>query len=193
MTRSSICSNLFSKHRYSDKNQVLDKIICKRQEKYSLQTWSKFLKCYFIKYSFQLFVVPDSNLTKSDSLHSLDHSISLSDERGEIFDSSNGCDFLILVQSASENVQDDGTQEVVETPICAHKHILSQFPLFNASEGINNITVNVSQSCQPHVTTFIRYAEITMACIDSRYKTHIDITNLFCQHVTKSTMNGIHL
>ncbi|KAF3846306.1 hypothetical protein F7725_003384, partial [Dissostichus mawsoni] len=99
----------------------------------------------------------DSNLTKSDSLHSLDHSISLSDERGQIFDSSNGCDFLILVQSASENVQDDGTQDVVETPICAHKHILSQFPLFNASEGINNITVNVSQSCQPHVTTFIRY------------------------------------
>ncbi|XP_033944701.1 galectin-3-binding protein A-like [Pseudochaenichthys georgianus] len=99
----------------------------------------------------------NSNLTKSDSLHSLDHSISLSDERGEIFDSSNGCDFLILVQSASENVQDDGTQEVVETPICAHKHILSQFPLFNASEGINNITVKVSQSCQPHVTTFIRY------------------------------------
>ncbi|KAK5856246.1 hypothetical protein PBY51_007854 [Eleginops maclovinus] len=98
-----------------------------------------------------------SNLTKRDSLHSLDHSISLSEERGQIFDSSDGCDFLILVQSISDNIQDDGTQEVVKTTICAHKIILSQFPRFNASEGINNITINISESCQPHVTTFIRY------------------------------------
>ncbi|XP_029293835.1 galectin-3-binding protein A-like [Cottoperca gobio] len=96
-----------------------------------------------------------TNATNSDSLHSLDHSISLSDERGQIFDSGNGCDFLITVQSDTGNKHEDGTPELVGTTICVHKLIFSQFPLFNASEGIANITV--SQSCQPHFTSFIRY------------------------------------
>ncbi|XP_078125364.1 galectin-3-binding protein A-like [Sander vitreus] len=98
-----------------------------------------------------------TNLTISDSTHSLDHSITLSDELGQIFDSGNGCDFLILVQSATGNREEDGTPEMVGTTICTHKIILSQFPLFNASEGMTSITVPISQSCQPHFTSFIRY------------------------------------
>ncbi|XP_035511448.1 galectin-3-binding protein A-like [Morone saxatilis] len=98
-----------------------------------------------------------TNFTIGDSTRLLDHSLGLSDALGQIFDTGNGCDFLILVQFATGNRQEDGTPEMVRITICAHKIILSQFPLFNASEGINNITVSLSQSCQPHFTSFIRY------------------------------------
>lgn len=98
----------------------------------------------------------------TDSTHSLDHSIGLSDKLGQIFDSGNGCDFLILVQSETGNQQEDGTPEMTETTICAHKMILSQFPLFNASEETTSIAVSVSKSCQRHFTSFIRYTETTM-------------------------------
>ncbi|XP_069558966.1 galectin-3-binding protein A-like [Brachyistius frenatus] len=95
--------------------------------------------------------------TISDSTLSLDHSISLSDDFGQIFDSGNGCDFLIFVQSATGNKKEDGTPEKVETTICAHKIILSRFPLLSAQVGITNITVNIRATCQPHFTSFIRY------------------------------------
>lgn len=119
-------------------------------------------------------------MTVGDSTHSLDHSMSLSDELGRMFDSGNSCDFLILVQSATGNRQEDGTLEVVGTTICTHKIMLSQFPLFNASEGTTNITVSVSQACQPHFTSFIRYrpTEATMTCNDLRYRIHFNITHV---------------
>ncbi|XP_042360679.1 galectin-3-binding protein A-like [Plectropomus leopardus] len=98
-----------------------------------------------------------TNVTVTDSAHLLDHSISLSDELGQIFDSGNDCDFLILVQSPTGNKQEDGTAEIFETTISAHKMILSQFPLFNASQGISNITINIRQSCYAHFPSFIRY------------------------------------
>ncbi|KAM9843960.1 galectin-3-binding protein B [Aulostomus maculatus] len=99
-----------------------------------------------------------SNETISDSsIHSLDHSISLSNELGKVFDSGVGCDFLIVVRSAIGYKGEDGTPEMSQTMIRAHKIILSHFPLFNASEGNSNITVTISQSCQPHFTSFIRY------------------------------------
>uniref|UniRef100_A0A3B4UDF6 Galectin 3 binding protein, tandem duplicate 2 n=1 Tax=Seriola dumerili TaxID=41447 RepID=A0A3B4UDF6_SERDU len=98
-----------------------------------------------------------TNVTSSDSTHSLDHSFSLSDDLGQIFDSGNGCDFLISVNSATGNKLEDGNMEMEETTICAHKMILLNFPLFNALEGITNISVNIRESCQPYVTPFIRY------------------------------------
>ncbi|GAA6231894.1 galectin-3-binding protein A-like [Lates japonicus] len=98
-----------------------------------------------------------NNVTISDSTHVLDHTFSLSDDLGQMFDSGNGCDLQILVRSATGNRQEDGTLEVVETMICAHKVILSQFPLFNASEENTSITVNISQSCHPYFSSFIRY------------------------------------
>lgn len=99
----------------------------------------------------------NQNVTIVDSTNFLDHSIGLSDDLGQIFDSQTGCDFMISVQSPTGNRQEDGSLEMAETTICVHKMILSQFPLFNASEGINSITVSVSQACQPHFTPFIRY------------------------------------
>ncbi|KAM9391665.1 galectin-3-binding protein A-like [Pholidichthys leucotaenia] len=92
-----------------------------------------------------------------DSTHSLDNSIGLSDILGQIFDSGNGCDFLILLQSPTADKQKDGTPKMAETRICAHKIILSPFPNFSASTDISNITVNISSSCQPYFTSFIRY------------------------------------
>ncbi|XP_044188116.1 galectin-3-binding protein A-like [Thunnus albacares] len=104
-------------------------------------------------------VICDSgtNVTINNSTHSLDHSISLSGDLGQIFDSGDGCDFQITVQSTTGNKQEDGTSEMLGTTICAHKMILSQFPLFNTSKGMTSVTVNVDQSCQPHFTSFIRY------------------------------------
>lgn len=98
-----------------------------------------------------------SNWTFSDFTQSLDHSIMLSDDLGQIFDSGDSCDFPILVQTTTGSKQVDGTPEIAETTICAHKMILSRFPLFNASEGTTNITVSISQACEPHFTSFIRY------------------------------------
>ncbi|XP_073350357.1 galectin-3-binding protein B [Pagrus major] len=96
----------------------------------------------------------DTNLTPIDSTYSLDHTFSLSDELGQIFDSGDGCDFLILVQRETGNRQENGS---TETTICTHKLILSKFPLFNASEEITSITVSISQACQPHFNSFLRY------------------------------------
>lgn len=92
------------------------------------------------------------NMNISDSTHSLDHSISLSEDLGELFDSGTGCDVWIVVHSVTGNGLDDETPET----FCAHKMILSRFPRFNA-EGISNITVNVSQTCRSHFSSFLRY------------------------------------
>ncbi|XP_045896192.1 galectin-3-binding protein A-like [Micropterus dolomieu] len=121
----------------------------------------------------------DENVTRVDSTHSLDHSIGLSDDLGQIFDSGNGCDFLISVQSETGNRKEDGTPEVVGTTICAHKIILSRFPLLSVSEGKTNVTVNVSQSCQPYFTSFIRYI----------YTRKMDVTfsSVQCLHWMAST------
>uniref|UniRef100_A0A668AP36 SRCR domain-containing protein n=1 Tax=Myripristis murdjan TaxID=586833 RepID=A0A668AP36_9TELE len=91
-----------------------------------------------------------------DTGYMLDHSLALSEELGQVFDSGDGCDFQIVVQSTTGNKQLDGTLETVQTTICAHKMILSRFPLFNTSEE-NTISVHVSLSCQPYFTSFIRY------------------------------------
>lgn len=115
-----------------------------------------------------------TNSTISDAAHSLDHSISLADDLGQIFDSGKGCDFLIIVQSPTGSKPDTGSKEVIETKICAHKVILSQFPRFNASEGIDNITVDVSLPCQPHFTSFVRY-------IYSR-KIDVNFNSALCLH-----------
>lgn len=101
--------------------------------------------------------VQDPNTTADNTIHVLDHSITLSDELGLIFESGTGCDFLIKAQSSTGNRNDNGTLEMVETEICAHKLIVSQLPIFKASEESASITVSISQSCQPYFTSFIRY------------------------------------
>lgn len=103
-------------------------------------------------------MIPDT--TQVESTHSLDHSSGLSDELGQIFDSKLGCDFMIIVQSETGNDDEGGTQMVADT-ICAHKVILSQSPLLNASAETMDLTVSLSKSCRQHFTSFIRYTETT--------------------------------
>ncbi|KAM7371942.1 hypothetical protein PAMP_009142 [Pampus punctatissimus] len=137
----------------------LDDITCKGTENHLITCGFKGWGVTDCTHKEDVGVICDSgtNVTISDSSYSLDHSISLSDELGQIFDSGDGCDFLIIVQTTTGNRQGDGTLKMLGTTICAHKIILSLFPLFNASEEMTNITVNIDQSCQPHFTTFIRY------------------------------------
>ncbi|XP_061701092.1 galectin-3-binding protein A-like [Syngnathoides biaculeatus] len=93
----------------------------------------------------------NTNMTVPNFTHYLDHSISLSDDLGALLDSGTGCDFLIVFESATGNERDNDT---VQTPICTHKAILSQFRVFNTSE---EILLNVNLACQPYVGSFVRY------------------------------------
>lgn len=120
-----------------------------------------------------------SNFTIGDSTQSLDHSLTLSHDLGRVFDSGNGCDFMIIVKSG--NQQENETVEMVGTTVCAHRMIVSQFPFFNASEG--NITVDISPLCQPYFTSFIRYAEPSMTCVQGQE--YINITRVINEDVTK--------
>lgn len=97
-------------------------------------------------------MVPGSTSTTEESTHSLDHSSGLSEAMGRIFDGGDACDFLIVVQSWSE----EGSGMENQT-VCAHKMILSPFQPFNVSQGSDGITISVSRPCLQHFTTFIRY------------------------------------
>uniref|UniRef100_UPI0037E836A2 galectin-3-binding protein A-like n=1 Tax=Semicossyphus pulcher TaxID=241346 RepID=UPI0037E836A2 len=137
----------------------LDDLVCKGTENYlstcTFKSWG--LTDCSHKEDVGVICETGTNATIDDSTHLLDHSISVSDELGQIFDSGKGCDFLISAQSATGNRKEDGTLEMMETKICTHKIIISRFPNFNASDEMTNITVSISQSCQPYFTSFIRY------------------------------------
>ncbi|XP_056144547.1 galectin-3-binding protein A-like [Lampris incognitus] len=96
-------------------------------------------------------------MTLNVSKHSLDHSLGLSEELGQLFDSRDSCDFVIRVQTPTGNIQYDGTEEMEGTTLCTHKMILSRFPHFNTSVETDSISVTVSQTCQPVFSSFIRY------------------------------------
>uniref|UniRef100_A0A3P9HNM2 SRCR domain-containing protein n=1 Tax=Oryzias latipes TaxID=8090 RepID=A0A3P9HNM2_ORYLA len=87
----------------------------------------------------------------------LDHSISLSNDLGQLFDTATNCYLNILLQSPTRNRQEDDVPEMVETIICAHKAILSLFPHFNVFPETTNITVEVRKPCQPYFSSLIRY------------------------------------
>ncbi|KAM6957750.1 galectin-3-binding protein A-like [Aplochiton taeniatus] len=98
-----------------------------------------------------------TNSTINDTTHFLDHSLGLSEELGQLFDTGDGCNLNIVVRSPTGNRQDDGTVELEEKTVCAHRLMISRFPFFNASNGTSSILVDVSQACRPHFRTFIRY------------------------------------
>ncbi|KAK6312363.1 hypothetical protein J4Q44_G00180270 [Coregonus suidteri] len=93
----------------------------------------------------------------SDTAHFLDHSLGLSDDLGELFDRGDDCDIIIAFQSPTGNRDGEGKLEVEERNICTHKLILSLYPHFNITNGSSSLSVEISQACSPHVTSFIRY------------------------------------
>uniref|UniRef100_A0A671PE45 Galectin-3-binding protein A-like n=1 Tax=Sinocyclocheilus anshuiensis TaxID=1608454 RepID=A0A671PE45_9TELE len=78
----------------------------------------------------------------------LDNSLGLSDDLGLLFDSGDGCDFTINVQDVSEES---------ELTFCVHSMILMIYPELNITNNSGNLTVDVSQTCHPHVSAFLRY------------------------------------
>ncbi|CAL8310624.1 unnamed protein product [Arctogadus glacialis] len=95
----------------------------------------------------------------------VDHSLELSEDLGQLFDSEEGCDFLIHGQTYTGLGRYDG--EMVNTTVCAHRMILSRFPGFKASTDVDQISINLTQTCRPHLPSLIRYVytrrlEVTM-------------------------------
>lgn len=79
----------------------------------------------------------------------LDHSLGLSEQFGKLFDSGDSCDFSVLVHDPSENQTKDKT-------ICVHRLIFSLYPQFNISTSTENLTVQISQTCHPYISSFLR-------------------------------------
>ncbi|KAL1277516.1 hypothetical protein QQF64_024189 [Cirrhinus molitorella] len=87
------------------------------------------------------------NMT-SNRQFSVDNSLGLSDDLGLLFDSGDGCDFTVNVQDISEQA---------EFAICVHRLILMIYPKLYITNDSRNLTVNVSHTCHPHVSAFLRY------------------------------------
>lgn len=100
-------------------------------------------------------MTPGLNVGDAGPTHSLDHSADLPDHLGKLFDSGEGCDLLLLVDS-------EHAEEGADVTVCAHRAILSQFPRFNASQASTSVTVEVGKSCQEHFIPFIRYIGYTV-------------------------------
>ncbi|RXN15771.1 galectin-3-binding A-like protein [Labeo rohita] len=79
---------------------------------------------------------------------SVDNSLGLSDDLGLLFDRGDGCDFNITVRDLSEEA---------ELMFCVHRLILMIYPEINLTNKSKNLSVNLSQTCHPHVSAFLRY------------------------------------
>ncbi|XP_062310761.1 galectin-3-binding protein A-like [Osmerus eperlanus] len=120
-------------------------------------------------------VVCETGSNMSSTVHLLDHRHGLSEELGQLFDSGEGCDVDILVRSPTGNRLDNGSLEVEERNICMHRLVLFLFPQFNVTLRARKFTIEVSQSCQTYVTSFIRYlytrqTEVTVSSAHCLYQ-----------------------
>ncbi|XP_017313131.1 galectin-3-binding protein A isoform X2 [Ictalurus punctatus] len=95
-------------------------------------------------------VVCESEDMDDNRMFKMDHSLGLSEELGRLFDSGDNCDFNILVRDPSED-------QAGQKTICVHRLIFSLYPQFNISNSSNNLTVEISQTCHPHISSFLRY------------------------------------
>lgn len=102
----------------------------------------------FFNYSelFQLFTGKEMD---GNYKFQLDHSLGLSGELGRLFDSGDNCDFSVVVRDPSED------QAEIKT-VCVHRLILSLYPQFNISDSNEDHTVEISQNCHPHISSFLR-------------------------------------
>ncbi|XP_052396535.1 galectin-3-binding protein A [Carassius gibelio] len=105
-----------------------------------------------------------TNIT-SNRQFSVDNSLGLSDDLGLLFDSGDGCDFRIKVKDDSEES---------ELTFCVHRMILMFYPELNITDNSRNLTVDVSQTCHPHVSAFLRYLYTR--------KIDVSVTSAQCLH-----------
>uniref|UniRef100_A0A673M6I8 SRCR domain-containing protein n=1 Tax=Sinocyclocheilus rhinocerous TaxID=307959 RepID=A0A673M6I8_9TELE len=113
------------------------------------------------------------NIT-SNRQFSVDNSLGLSDDLGLLFDSGDGCDFRINVQDVSEES---------ELTFCVHSMILKFYPELNITNDSRNLAVNVSQTCHPHVSAFLRSELIILLVLDTY---SICFCSGICTHVRLS-------
>ncbi|KAL1277515.1 hypothetical protein QQF64_024188 [Cirrhinus molitorella] len=78
----------------------------------------------------------------------VDNSLGLSGDLGLLFDSGDGCDFKISIQDVSEKAK---------LTFCVHSTILMIYPELIKTTDSRSLTVNISQTCHPHVSAFLRY------------------------------------
>ncbi|XP_063062355.1 galectin-3-binding protein A-like [Engraulis encrasicolus] len=102
---------------------------------------------------------PALNISKS---YSMDHSIELSDQMGELFDSGTGCDVTLTFAYPADDSLELQTQEgqgpdenINEEKICVHSLVLSLFPKMVISNSSNDI--KIGSNCQHYVRDFVRY------------------------------------
>lgn len=80
--------------------------------------------------------------------HDFDHSGSLSDQLGELFDSGRDCDLNVKV------VVDKSTTET----ICGHSFIFSLNPDLKALQpDLGNLSIDTTSDCTQHANNFVRY------------------------------------
>uniref|UniRef100_A0A672PEU8 BTB domain-containing protein n=2 Tax=Sinocyclocheilus grahami TaxID=75366 RepID=A0A672PEU8_SINGR len=106
----------------------------------NVETFAHFNLLYYI-------IFAGTNIT-SNRQFSVDNSLGLSDDLGLLFDSGDGCDFRINVQDISEEE---------ELTFCVHRMILMIYPELNITNDSRNLTVDVTETCHPHVSAFLRY------------------------------------
>ncbi|KAL2085646.1 hypothetical protein ACEWY4_018966 [Coilia grayii] len=101
-------------------------------------------------------VDPALNTSKS---YSMDHSIELSDQMGELFDSGTGCDVNLTFSYPAEDLLELETQETPannkKESICVHSLVLALFPKVVASNS--NHEMEISSNCQRYIKEFVRY------------------------------------
>uniref|UniRef100_A0A8C5AUJ0 SRCR domain-containing protein n=1 Tax=Gadus morhua TaxID=8049 RepID=A0A8C5AUJ0_GADMO len=109
----------------------------------------------------------------------VDHSLELSEDLGQLFDSEEGCDFLIHGYTYTGENRDDGLWEMVDTTVCAHRMILSRFPGLTAPHDSDDRNDSV-WSPIPQVT-IVESALCTIRYVYTR-KLEVSRTTAECIH-----------
>ncbi|XP_062376583.1 galectin-3-binding protein A-like [Sardina pilchardus] len=164
----------------------LDDLRCKGSESYlsscGFQSWGV-TDC---SHSKDAGVVCDVDPAFNIPNYPLDHSIALSDELGELFDSGTGCDFTLTFSYTPE---DSMEAEVDQAPsnnkesVCVHRLVLS---LFSKTVVINSsYEMEISSNCQPYIREFTRY-------LYTRTVT-VTVSSMQCLHQLASEFGAVRL
>ncbi|XP_076146832.1 galectin-3-binding protein A-like [Alosa pseudoharengus] len=129
-------------------------------------------------------VDPAFNITKS---YPLDHSIELTDQLGELFDSGKGCDFTLTFSYTPEDSLEvetvtDPANNTKET-ICVHRLVLSLFPKFVLINS--SYEMEISSNCLPYIREFTRY-------LYTRTVT-VTVSSMQCLHQLASDFGAVRL
>ncbi|XP_076146830.1 galectin-3-binding protein A-like [Alosa pseudoharengus] len=131
-------------------------------------------------------VDPAFNITKS---YPLDHSIELTDQLGELFDSGTGCDFtLTFSYSPEDSVEAETVQAQAQAnnnkeSVCVHRLVLFLYPKFVVINS--SFEMEISSNCQPYIREFTRY-------LYTRTVT-VTVSSMQCLHQLASDFGAVRL